>query len=56
MENVAIPLRETVNLSEAEIDRRVMARIEQAELGEAAQKYPSQISGVCKREWHWRGL
>jgi len=36
-------------LSEAEIDRRVMARIEQAELGEAAQKYPSQISGGMQK-------
>jgi phospholipid/cholesterol/gamma-HCH transport system ATP-binding protein len=48
-ENVAIPIRETVNLSSAEIDRRVMARIEQAELGEAAQKYPSQISGGMQK-------
>ena len=36
-------------MSEAEIDRRVMARIEQAELGEAAQKYPSQISGGMQK-------
>jgi phospholipid/cholesterol/gamma-HCH transport system ATP-binding protein len=48
-ENVAVPIRETMNLSEAEIDRRVMARIEQAELGEAAQKYPSQISGGMQK-------
>ena len=48
-ENVAIPIRETMNLSKAEIDRRVMARIEQAELGEAAQKYPSQISGGMQK-------
>ena len=48
-ENVAIPIRETTNLSKAEIDRRVMARIEQAELGEAAQKYPSQISGGMQK-------
>ena len=48
-ENVAIPIRETANLSKAEIDRRVMARIEQAELGEAAQKYPSQISGGMQK-------
>jgi phospholipid/cholesterol/gamma-HCH transport system ATP-binding protein len=49
-ENVAIPIRETMNLSKPEIDRRVMARIEQAELDEAAQKYPSQISvGMRKR-------
>ncbi|MGD8654410.1 MAG: ATP-binding cassette domain-containing protein, partial [Desulfobacterales bacterium] len=48
-ENVAIPIRETMNLSKPEIDRRVMARIEQAELGEAAQKYPSQISGGMRK-------
>lgn len=48
-ENVAIPIRETMNLSKAEIDRRVMARIEQAELGEAAKKYPSQISGGMRK-------
>jgi phospholipid/cholesterol/gamma-HCH transport system ATP-binding protein len=48
-ENVAIPIRETMNLTKAEIDRRVMARIEQAELGEAAQKYPSQISGGMQK-------
>jgi phospholipid/cholesterol/gamma-HCH transport system ATP-binding protein len=48
-ENVATPIRETLNLSKTEIDRRVMARIEQAELGEAAQKYPSQISGGMQK-------
>ena len=48
-ENVAIPIRETMKLSKPEIDRRVMARIEQAELGEAAQKYPSQISGGMRK-------
>ena len=48
-ENVAIPIRETMSLSKAEIDRRVMARIEQAELGEAALKYPSQISGGMRK-------
>ena len=48
-ENVAIPIRETMNLRKAEIDRRVMARIEQAELGEAALKYPSQISGGMRK-------
>jgi phospholipid/cholesterol/gamma-HCH transport system ATP-binding protein len=48
-ENIAIPIRETMHLGKAEIDRRVMARIEQAELGEAAQKYPSQISGGMQK-------
>ena len=48
-ENVAIPIRETMSLSKAEIDRRVMTRIEQAELVDAAQKYPSQISGGMQK-------
>jgi phospholipid/cholesterol/gamma-HCH transport system ATP-binding protein len=48
-ENVAIPIRETTGLSKAEIDRRVMTRIEQAELVDAAQKYPSQISGGMQK-------
>jgi len=48
-ENVAIPIREKMSLSEAEIERRVMTRIEQAELGEAAKKYPSQISGGMQK-------
>jgi phospholipid/cholesterol/gamma-HCH transport system ATP-binding protein len=48
-ENVAIPIRETMHLSKAEIDHRVMARIEQVELGEAALKYPSQISGGMQK-------
>jgi len=54
-ENVAIPIREKMNLSEAKIERRVMTRIEQAELGEAGPKnIPRRSREVCKREWHWR--
>ncbi|MBA4421728.1 MAG: diguanylate cyclase [Syntrophus sp. (in: bacteria)] len=48
-ENIALPLRETTNLSRAEIDCRVMARIEQTELGDAAHKYPSEISGGMQK-------
>ncbi len=48
-ENVALPLRETTNLSKAEIDRRVMTRIEQMELSEAAFKYPSELSGGMQK-------
>jgi phospholipid/cholesterol/gamma-HCH transport system ATP-binding protein len=48
-ENVALPLRETTNLREAEIKRRVMARIEQTELGEAAHRYPSELSGGMQK-------
>jgi phospholipid/cholesterol/gamma-HCH transport system ATP-binding protein len=48
-ENIALPLRETTNLSEAKIDSRVMARIEQTELEDAAHKYPSELSGGMQK-------
>ncbi len=48
-ENIALPLRETTNLSKAEIDQRVTARIEQTELVEAAHKYPSELSGGMQK-------
>ncbi len=48
-DNVALPLRETTNLSRAEIDRRVMDRIEQTELLDAVHKYPSEISGGMQK-------
>ncbi len=48
-ENIALPLRETTNLGKVEIDRRVMARIEQAELEDAVHKYPSELSGGMQK-------
>ena len=48
-DNIALPLRETSNLKKAEIDRRVMARIEQTELTEAAYRYPSELSGGMQK-------
>ena len=48
-ENIALPLRETTKLKKAEIDLRVMARIEQSELGDAANKYPSELSGGMQK-------
>ncbi len=48
-ENIGLPLRETTNLGEAEIGRRVMARIEQTELRDSAQKYPSELSGGMQK-------
>ncbi len=48
-ENIALPLREKTNLKKAEIDRRVTARIEQSELGDAANKYPSELSGGMQK-------
>jgi phospholipid/cholesterol/gamma-HCH transport system ATP-binding protein len=48
-DNIALPLIETTNLKKAEIHRRVMARIEQTELIEAAHKYPSELSGGMQK-------
>src|ERR1035437_6862616 len=48
-ENIALPLRETTNLDKAEINRRVMARIEQTELSDAVHKYPSELSGGMQK-------
>ncbi len=48
-ENIGLPLRETTNLSKAEIDRRVAARMEQTELSDAAHKYPSELSGGMQK-------
>ncbi len=48
-ENIALPLRETTNLTKAEIDRRVMARIEQTELTDSARKFPSELSGGMQK-------
>ncbi len=48
-ENIALPLKEKTNLKRAEIDRRVMARIEQTELSEAADKFPSELSGGMQK-------
>jgi phospholipid/cholesterol/gamma-HCH transport system ATP-binding protein len=48
-ENIALPLREKTNLKKTEIDQRVTARIEQSELGDAADKYPSELSGGMQK-------
>ncbi len=48
-DNIALPLRQTTNLSRRQIEQRVMARIEQAELMEVAHKYPSEISGGMQK-------
>jgi phospholipid/cholesterol/gamma-HCH transport system ATP-binding protein len=48
-ENIAFPLQEKTNLAKKEIDKRVMARIAQTELTEAAQQYPSELSGGMQK-------
>ncbi len=48
-DNIALPLRETTNLKKTEIDLKVIARIEQTELDDAARKYPSELSGGMQK-------
>lgn len=48
-ENIALPLQENTSMRKSEIHKRVMARIEQTELTEAAHKYPSELSGGMQK-------
>ena len=48
-ENVALPLVETTKLSEREIDDKVMDALRAVGLEEAADKYPSEMSGGMQK-------
>ena len=49
-DNVALPLRETTDFDDDEIDRRVSAALNSVGLAEAADQYPAEISGgMAKR-------
>ncbi len=48
-ENVALPLKYTTKLKKREIEEKAMARIEQTELTEVHDKYPSEISGGMQK-------
>jgi phospholipid/cholesterol/gamma-HCH transport system ATP-binding protein len=48
-DNVALPLRQTTAMDAKEIEKKVMARIEQTDLAEAAAKYPSELSGGMQK-------
>jgi phospholipid/cholesterol/gamma-HCH transport system ATP-binding protein len=48
-ENVALPLRQTTNLGKKEIEKRVKKRIEDLELTDALDKYPSELSGGMQK-------
>ncbi len=48
-ENVALPLKYTTKLKKKEIEKKAMARIEQTELTEVADKYSSEISGGMQK-------
>lgn len=48
-ENVAFPLREKLNLPEAEIEARVNEKLEQVGLAGMGHKYPAELSGGMKK-------
>jgi phospholipid/cholesterol/gamma-HCH transport system ATP-binding protein len=48
-DNIAMPLRQTTTMSPKEIEKKVMARIEQTELTEAVENYPSELSGGMQK-------
>jgi phospholipid/cholesterol/gamma-HCH transport system ATP-binding protein len=48
-ENIALPLKQTTRMSEKEIARKVMERIDQLELSEVPHKYPSELSGGMQK-------
>ncbi len=48
-DNVAFPLRQTTNLGKKEIENRVVKKIEDLELSEAVDKYPSELSGGMQK-------
>lgn len=48
-DNVAFPLRRTTNLDKKEIEKRVLKRLQDLELNEAAKEYPSELSGGMQK-------
>jgi phospholipid/cholesterol/gamma-HCH transport system ATP-binding protein len=48
-ENIALPLRQTTNLSQKAIEEKVRARIEQMELAGVSDQYPSELSGGMQK-------
>lgn len=48
-DNVALPLRETMKLSEAEVEKRVTVALEAVGMLSAAEKFPSELSGGMQK-------
>ncbi len=48
-DNVALPLKQTTSLSKKEIEKRVRKRLEDLELLDAIEKYPSELSGGMQK-------
>jgi len=49
VENVSLPLRQTTHLGKKEIEDKAMASIEQTDLTEVFDKYPSELSGGMQK-------
>ena len=49
IENVSLPLRQTTKMNKQEITEKAMASIEQTELTEVYDKYPSELSGGMQK-------
>jgi phospholipid/cholesterol/gamma-HCH transport system ATP-binding protein len=49
LENVVLPLRETTRLKKKTAFTKAMARIQQVELGDVADSYPSELSGGMQK-------
>ncbi|MBI4526119.1 MAG: ATP-binding cassette domain-containing protein [Deltaproteobacteria bacterium] len=48
-ENIALPLQQTTGMSQREINAKVMERMDQLELLEIPEKYPSELSGGMQK-------
>ena len=48
-ENVALPLRENTQLTEEEIEKIVLEKLELLHMAESAEKYPSDLSGGMQK-------
>jgi phospholipid/cholesterol/gamma-HCH transport system ATP-binding protein len=48
-DNVALPLRENTDQSEADIRKRVYDKLEKLEISEITEKFPAEISGGMKK-------
>lgn len=48
-ENIALPLSQTTSLKINEIEKKVLSRIDQMELSDVVNKYPSELSGGMQK-------
>jgi len=48
-DNIALPLRQTTNFDKRQIEQKVMSRIEQMEIADAVQQFPSELSGGMQK-------